>query len=103
MPLRPNGSGLRTFPYDSQYIRQDPQAVLLLILLLLFWAGNIVVARETTTLIPPLALSLWRWMTAFILVSPSSRTPPDHPVSGALSSPFFPSAPCLVLAKNRLN
>ncbi|MGB5736503.1 MAG: DMT family transporter [Thiohalocapsa sp.] len=36
----------------------------------LFWAGNFVLARALHTDIPPIALSFWRWMTAFVILLP---------------------------------
>jgi drug/metabolite transporter (DMT)-like permease len=36
----------------------------------LFWAGNNVVARAVVSDIPPVALSFWRWMVAFLIVTP---------------------------------
>jgi drug/metabolite transporter (DMT)-like permease len=36
----------------------------------LFWAGNIVVARAFHAEVPPVGLSLWRWVLAFALFLP---------------------------------
>lgn len=36
----------------------------------LFWAGNAVVARGTVGLIPPLAMSFWRWVIALLILLP---------------------------------
>lgn len=41
---------------------------LLLTLTALFWSGNFVLARAIHADIPPLALSFWRWVIAFILL-----------------------------------
>lgn len=40
----------------------------LLTLAPLFWAGNIVLARGITGLVPPVALSFWRWALATVLI-----------------------------------
>jgi drug/metabolite transporter (DMT)-like permease len=36
----------------------------------LFWAGNSIVARGAHELVPPIALSFWRWTLALLLVLP---------------------------------
>ncbi|HEX5515082.1 MAG TPA: DMT family transporter [Gammaproteobacteria bacterium] len=36
----------------------------------LFWAGNAVVARGTVGMIPPLAMSFWRWVIALLVLLP---------------------------------
>lgn len=36
----------------------------------LFWAGNSIVARGVRELVPPLALSFWRWSLALLLLLP---------------------------------
>lgn len=43
---------------------------LLLILPPLFWAGNTVLARGVADLIPPVAMSFWRWTIAFFILLP---------------------------------
>lgn len=43
---------------------------LLLILPPLFWAGNSVLARGVADLIPPVAMSFWRWMIALVMLIP---------------------------------
>jgi len=43
---------------------------LLLLLPPLFWAGNAVLARGVAELIPPVALSFWRWMIALAVLLP---------------------------------
>lgn len=45
-------------------------AYLLLILAPLFWAGNAVLARGVAELIPPVAMSFWRWAIALALLLP---------------------------------
>jgi len=45
-------------------------AYLLLLLPPLFWAGNTVLARGVAELIPPVAMSFWRWTLAFTLLAP---------------------------------
>ncbi|WP_193222284.1 DMT family transporter [Alkalilimnicola sp. S0819] len=36
----------------------------------LFWAGNAIVARAVVDLIPPITLVFWRWVIAFLVLSP---------------------------------
>lgn len=43
---------------------------LLLTLTVLFWSGNWVVGRGIREDVPPIALSFWRWVIAFILLLP---------------------------------
>lgn len=43
---------------------------LLLILPPLFWAGNSVLARGVADLIPPIAMSFWRWLIALAFLLP---------------------------------
>ena len=43
---------------------------LLLILPPLFWAGNSVLARGVADLIPPVAMSFWRWTMALLILLP---------------------------------
>lgn len=43
---------------------------LLLILPPLFWAGNVVLARGVAGLIPPIAMSFWRWALALLILLP---------------------------------
>ncbi|HEY5672192.1 MAG TPA: DMT family transporter [Malonomonas sp.] len=45
-------------------------AYLLLVLPPLFWAGNAVLARGIAELIPPVALSFWRWTIALAILLP---------------------------------
>ncbi len=45
-------------------------AYLLLFLPPLFWAGNSVLARGVAELIPPVAMSFWRWSLALALLAP---------------------------------
>ncbi len=45
-------------------------AALALMLASLFWAGNAVVGRGVIELIPPMALSFWRWVVAFLVILP---------------------------------
>ncbi|WP_163336960.1 DMT family transporter [Desulfopila sp. IMCC35008] len=42
---------------------------ILLILTTLFWSGNFVISRGMHADIPPLALSFWRWVVAFLILS----------------------------------
>ncbi|MCW8858834.1 MAG: DMT family transporter, partial [Deltaproteobacteria bacterium] len=42
----------------------------LLILPPLFWAGNSVLARGIVDLIPPVAMSFWRWVLALTILLP---------------------------------
>lgn len=46
-----------------------------LLLAVLFWAGNAVLARAVTQDIPPIALSLGRWIVAFIIILPFGLRP----------------------------
>ncbi|MFK5926639.1 MAG: EamA family transporter [Desulfuromusa sp.] len=46
------------------------QTYLLLILPPLFWAGNSVLARGVAELIPPVAMSFWRWVIALAILLP---------------------------------
>jgi len=43
---------------------------LLLVLPPLFWAGNSVLARGVADLIPPVAMSFWRWTIALLILLP---------------------------------
>ena len=43
---------------------------LLLVLPPLFWAGNTVLARGVAELIPPVAMSFWRWTIALLILLP---------------------------------
>jgi len=45
-------------------------AYFLLLLPPLFWAGNSVLARGVAELIPPVAMSFWRWTLALAMLSP---------------------------------
>ena len=45
-------------------------AYLLLILPPLFWAGNTVLARGVAEMIPPIALTFWRWVIALMVLLP---------------------------------
>ena len=45
-------------------------APLLLAAAVLFWAGNSVVGRAMAGTVPPMALSFWRWVFAFLAVTP---------------------------------
>ncbi|MEN3973064.1 DMT family transporter [Sphingomicrobium sp. XHP0235] len=46
------------------------RAYVLLTLTALFWAGNAIVARAARDLVPPVALSFWRWGIALLIVLP---------------------------------
>ena len=45
-------------------------APLLLALAVLAWAGNSVVGRAMVGTVPPMALSFWRWLFAFLVITP---------------------------------
>jgi hypothetical protein len=45
-------------------------APLLLATAVLFWAGNSVVGRAMAGTVPPMALSFWRWVFAFLAITP---------------------------------
>lgn len=49
---------------------KNRNAFLLLLLPPLFWAGNVVLARGIIELIPPVAMSFWRWLFALLLLAP---------------------------------
>jgi drug/metabolite transporter (DMT)-like permease len=46
------------------------RAYVLLTLTALFWAGNSIVGRAARDLVPPVALSFWRWSIALMLLLP---------------------------------
>ncbi|MDB5801687.1 MAG: EamA/RhaT family transporter [Rhodocyclales bacterium] len=48
----------------------NPDPYLLLTLTVLFWSGNWVVGRGFRGDVPPVALSFWRWVIAFVCVCP---------------------------------
>ena len=53
--------------------------IVLLILPPLFWAGNAIVGKAIVGTVPPLALSFWRWMLAFlVLLSSALRGVANH-------------------------
>lgn len=43
---------------------------LLLVLTTLFWSGNFILGRAVRTVMPPLALSFWRWAVALLILAP---------------------------------
>ncbi len=43
---------------------------LLLVYAMVLWSGNAIVGRAVNEAIPPLALSFWRWMVAFVVLLP---------------------------------
>jgi drug/metabolite transporter (DMT)-like permease len=45
-------------------------APLLLATAVLFWAGNSVMGRAMAGIVPPMALSFWRWTFAFLVATP---------------------------------
>ncbi len=49
---------------------KENQAYVLLCLALLFWSGNSVLGRAVRDLVPPMALSFWRWTLATIVLTP---------------------------------
>ncbi len=59
-------------PKDTRF------AYLLLILPPFFWAGNVVLARGVVDLIPPVAMSFWRWSIALALLLPFSWRHVQH-------------------------
>lgn len=50
-------------------------AYLLLSFTALFWAGNAIIARGARDLVPPVALSFWRWAIALALLLPFAWRP----------------------------
>jgi drug/metabolite transporter (DMT)-like permease len=55
---------------NNKFISPRLLAYIGLILTTLFWAGNAVVARGMAGIIPPVALSFWRWFIALIILLP---------------------------------
>src|SRR3546814_17166554 len=51
------------------------QAYPLLTITALFWAGNSIVGRAASDLVPPAALSFWRWTFALLLLMPLALPP----------------------------
>jgi len=49
-----------------------PSPYVLLVLTSLFWSGNFVLGRAVHGVIPPLALSFWRWALALLIVLPAA-------------------------------
>lgn len=45
-------------------------ALLLLIFPPLFWAGNFIIGRAVRDTVPPMTLSLWRWVIAMLFILP---------------------------------
>lgn len=45
-------------------------AYLLLTFTALFWAGNSIIGRAARELVPPVALSFWRWLLALLILLP---------------------------------
>lgn len=52
--------------------RRELLACVALVFTALFWAGNAVTARGVAEAIPPMALSFWRWVLAFLILLPLS-------------------------------
>ncbi len=50
--------------------RTDLRAYGYLVVAALFWSGNVVLARAFSADLPPVALSYWRWMLAWICLMP---------------------------------
>ncbi len=60
-----------TEPAAGRHIaRANPLPYLLLAIATLTWAGNFIVGRYIHDQIPPVSLSLWRWLLAFALLLP---------------------------------
>lgn len=45
-------------------------AYFILTLTCLFWAGNFVMGRGVSEIVPPMALSFWRWLLASLILTP---------------------------------
>ncbi|MBW2182079.1 MAG: EamA family transporter, partial [Deltaproteobacteria bacterium] len=43
---------------------------LLLTLTVLFWSGNFILGRGVHDVIPPIAMSFWRWTIALLIILP---------------------------------
>lgn len=52
-----------------------PLPYLLLTLATLFWSGNFVIGRGVHDVVPPIALSFWRWTVAFLILLPFAARP----------------------------
>ncbi|HFS7476643.1 TPA: DMT family transporter [Enterobacter cloacae] len=50
-------------------------ALLLILLPPLFWAGNFITGRAVHSIVPPMTLSLWRWVIALVCVLPFAWKP----------------------------
>ncbi len=62
---------MRIFVFPNhQLVRVDAMAYFLLVLTVLFWSGNFVLGRGVHDLIPPVALSFWRWTIALVIILP---------------------------------
>ena len=53
----------------------SPSPYLLLGLTILFWSGNFVLGRGLNKAVPPVALSFWRWFTAWLMILPFTLRP----------------------------
>lgn len=51
-------------------MQSSPLPYLYLILATLFWSGNFVIGRGVHEIVPPIALSFWRWGVAFLILLP---------------------------------
>lgn len=55
---------------DKEMRKHSAWVYLLMILPPLFWAGNATLARFVADMIPPVALSFWRWVIALSVLAP---------------------------------
>ena len=62
-----NASGPPSFD-PIRWLNHQPY--LLLSLTALFWAGNWITGKALAPLVPPAALTFWRWAIALALISP---------------------------------
>lgn len=54
----------------SRFAAAWNSAYFLLTFVSLFWAGNSIVGRAARELVPPVALSFWRWLVALLIILP---------------------------------
>lgn len=65
----PNRLGGAQAPEDNAMVT-GPLPYLFLVLAALFWSGNFIIGRGMHDVVPPIALSFWRWGVAFLILFP---------------------------------